>query len=143
MNFELDKQLSKIFEKIDKLEDDKFLEYKATLSRNLEKSYLSLQEKSDAAWKEIYEDSLDFEHNKSTKSVLKSITKVDLLNTFSKYFIGQPKKLSIRLYNKPLTNSTATEEVYGYLNNKIQSLVYYKSDFLSQAKTLHKRLSQY
>jgi secreted Zn-dependent insulinase-like peptidase len=125
------------------LEDDKFNLYKSILYRRLNKKYSTLADKSSLAWNEIYEDSLNFEYDKSVLPSLNKINLTNLVNFFSKYFIGQPKKLSIRLYKDPIKNISLTEENYGYLNNKIKSLVYSTTDFLSQAKTLHKRLSQY
>ncbi len=125
------------------MEDDKFNLYKSILYRRLNKKYSTLADKSSLAWNEIYEDSLNFEYDKSVLPSLNKINLTNLVNFFSKYFIGQPKKLSIRLYKDPIKNISLTEENYGYLNNKIKSLVYSTTDFLSQAKTLHKRLSQY
>jgi secreted Zn-dependent insulinase-like peptidase len=141
LNNELDKVLSKLFVKLDKLEDEKFEDYKEALNKKLTKPFSNLKEKSDAAWREIYEDSLDFEIRKSLIRQLPKLKSKDLLEFFGRNFVGQPKKLSIRIFNKGEAE-TDNEENYGYLNSKLKTSIYYKTDFLSATKIVTKRISK-
>lgn len=143
LNSELDKVLSKLYEKIDKLDDDKLDTYKEALNKRLTVAYANLKQKSDLAWREIYEDTLEFEMKKSYIQQLQKLKVKELQDFFAKNFVGQPKKLSIRIYNDApeMDPIIDREESYGYLNSKLKSSVYYSTDFLSAAKVVNKRLN--
>jgi secreted Zn-dependent insulinase-like peptidase len=143
LNSELDKVLSKLYEKIDKLDSEKFDTYKEALNKKLTAAYSNLKQKSDSAWREVYEDTLEFEMKKSYIQQLPNLKVKELQDFFAKNFVGQPKKLSIRIYNEAseMDPILDREESYGYLNSKLKSSVYYNTEFLSAAKVVNKRIS--
>lgn len=125
------------------MEESKLKLYKEVLLKRYKANYSNLNEKSSASWSEVYQDSLDFDFKRTMLSELDDITTEDLNDFFAKNFIGQPRKLSIRIYPKKITSTLNSKEDYGVLNNKLKSLIYTQNtDFLAQAKIVHKRITQ-
>jgi secreted Zn-dependent insulinase-like peptidase len=141
MNKELDKVISLIFDRIERLDDVKFKKYINVLRNKFDTPISNLIEKSLLAWREIYENTLNFEFRASVIEELGNLNHSDLQEFFNKNFIGQPKKLSVRFYaikNKKYFNlNKSKEESYGTLNNKLRSYIYDSNDFLSKAKSIH------
>ena len=138
----MDKIISLIFDRIEKLDDTKFKKYVNVLKSRVGAPINNLIQKSSAAWNEIYEETLDFGFRESLIQELENLTPSDLQEFYTRNFLGQPKKLSIRLFSehiyKKSVNFNKKDENYGFLNNKLKSYIYTTTDFLHEAKTIHK-----
>jgi secreted Zn-dependent insulinase-like peptidase len=136
----MDQVISKVFDTIDKMSGNTFYDYQQILKKRLQQPFDNLKEKSEAAWWEVYEGSLDFDFHENLTEAIGELTLDELKVFFTKYFIGGPKKLSIRLYGKSklITEIVPKEENYGYLNTKLKSKIFTKTDFMQGLGTVHK-----
>jgi len=134
MNLEIDEVLKLVRNKLEELEEDQLNDYKETLIAELNKRNNNLKERSEIVWKEIYENSLDFNRKYKLIEELKNITIEDLIQHFVDTFYTNPKKLSVQVYSKynfdeALMTTRPNEETYN-LNQDVRTIISDEYDLL-------------
>lgn len=83
----------------------------------------NLKERSDRIWKEISENSYEFNRRELLLKELDSIKKEEVLNIFDEIFINNPKKISIQIFpgSAKLKINDITEDYY--LNKNLKTLI--------------------
>lgn len=127
VNVEIDTVLNWARNRLVEMEEDQLNEYKETLLAELNKKENNLKERSGLVWKEIYENSLDFNRKYKLIDDLKYITRDDLIESFDSTFYRNVNKLSIQIYSQyniedAVLLNKYTEEAYN-LNPDITSFV--------------------
>jgi insulysin len=127
INIEIDTVIRMARNRLEELEDDQLAENKETLIAEISKRENNLKERSDYVWKEIYENSQDFNRRYDLIEELKFVTKQDLIETFDNIFYINVNKLSVQLYSQydyeeAIIQNNETTEIYN-LNSNIKSFV--------------------
>jgi secreted Zn-dependent insulinase-like peptidase len=109
-------------------------DYKDTLIAELNKKNNNLKERSEVVWKEIYENSLDFNRRYKLIEELKSITIEDLIQHFVETFYTNVRKMSIQVYSQfkfdeALMSNKPIQEIY-YLNQDVKTIISDEYDLL-------------
>jgi secreted Zn-dependent insulinase-like peptidase len=134
MNIEIDEVLKLVRTKLEELEEDQLNDYKDTLIAELNKKNNNLKERSEVVWKEIYENSLDFNRRYKLIEELKSITIEDLIQHFVETFYTNVRKMSIQVYSQfkfdeALMSTKPIQEIY-YLNQDVKTIISDEYDLL-------------
>lgn len=134
LNIEIDEVLKLVRTKLEELEEDQLNEYKDTLIAELNKKNNNLKERSELVWKEIYENSLDFNRRYKLIEELKNITIEDLIQHFVETFYTNVRKMSIQVYSQfkfeeALMSTRPLEEPY-YLNQDLKTIISDEYDLL-------------
>jgi secreted Zn-dependent insulinase-like peptidase len=128
VNFEVDKVISKLKQKIEtEFNEDKLESFKEILKEEIQKPSTNLKDRSDLAWKEIILDSLDFKRQEKSLQEVDLITLEEIKSQFEKVFFIEPKKLSMQLFsqkNKNITIMDVKTEKYS-LNDTIDCDIFY------------------
>lgn len=136
-NLEIDKVIINLGSKLDDLSNVKFKEVKGVIRSEIKRKNVSLLQKSEEVWNEIYENTKDFRRNAQLLSELDSITIQEIKSFYNLVFISEPKKLSIQLFAANSEYSPTYDKVeYYYLNSNLSVDVTEDLDFFSNQETI-------